>query len=147
MSGFKQVDKACEALSRTVEVGILHNPEEARIGALQHDGGIGYYQYGPVEGQAVDVPPRPFIYAPVEHFGKTILEKGAKLHFDFTEKGAENTLNAVGHTMAEDIKYWMENRQVYPPRNCWRSIETKGFDHPLIDKGNLKRSIEYEVIK
>ena len=72
MSGFKQVEKACEALSRTVEVGILHNPEEARIGELQHDGGIGYYQYGKYEGQAVEIPPRPFLLQAIEHYGKEI---------------------------------------------------------------------------
>lgn len=147
LSGFDEVKKACEKLSKPIEVGILNNPEEARIGELQHFGGTGVYQYGKYAGQEVDIPPRPFIAAPVERFGGEILEKSAKEHLDFTEKSAETTLNVAGDTMAKDIQYWMDNGSVYPPKNSPRTIETKGFDHPLIDKGNLRDSIEYEVIK
>lgn len=147
LSGVEIVKKACNALSKTIEVGILNNPEEARIGELQHYGGTGVYQYGKYVGQEVDIPPRPFIEAPVEHFGGEILSMSVKEYFDFTEKSAETTLNVAGDTMAKDIQYWMDNGTVYPPKNSPRTIETKGFDHPLIDKGNLRDSIEYEVKK
>ena len=147
LSGFNTVKKASETLSKPIEVGILNNPEEARIGELQHYGGTGVYQYGKYAGEKVDVPPRPFISAPVEHFGGEILSMSAKEHFDFTEKSAEKTLNVAGDTMVKDIQYWMDNGSVYPPKNSPRTIETKGFDHPLIDKGNLRDSIEYEVVK
>lgn len=147
MSGFKEVEKACKAISKDIEVGILHNAEEAQIGRLQHYGGEGEYTYGKYKGQKVDIPPRPFIAAPVEQFGGTILEQSAKNHFKFTEESAEKTLKVAGNAMAEDIKYWMDRKGVYPPSNSERTIETKGFDHPLIDKGNLRASIEYEVVK
>lgn len=147
LSGVKLVEKACKALSKTIEVGILHNPEEARIGELQHYGGQGFYSYGKYAGQPVDIPPRPFIAAPVEHFGGTILAESAKTHLEFTVESAERTLKVAGDTMAKDIQYWMDNGSVYPPRNSARTIATKGFDHPLIDKGNLRDSIEYEVIE
>lgn len=147
LSGFKVVEKACKAISKDIEVGILHNAEEAGIGRLQHYGGEGEYTYGKYKGQKVDIPPRPFISAPVEQFGGVILEQSAKRHFKFTEESAEKTLDVAGKTMAEDIKYWMDRKGVYPPSNSERTIETKGFDHPLIDKGNLRASIEYEVKK
>lgn len=146
-SGFEAIEKACKAISKDIEVGILHNAEEASIGRLQHYGGEGEYTYGKYKGQKVDIPPRPFISAPVEQFGGVILEQSAKTHFKFTEESAEKTLNVAGSAMAEDIKYWMDRKGVYPPSNSERTIETKGFDHPLIDKGNLRDSIEYEVKK
>lgn len=146
MSGFKQVKKACKALSRTVEVGILHNPEEARIGRLQHDGGIGYYQYGKYEGQAVEVPPRPFLLQAMEHYGKEILEQNTYIMKEFTAENAEKALNRVGD-MAKEVVQAEIDDYARAGGNSRRTIETKGKDSPLIDKGDLRSSIEYEVIK
>lgn len=146
MSGFKRVEKACEALSRTVEVGILHNPEEARIGRLQHDGGIGKYYYGPFEGEEVAVPPRPFLLQAVEHFGKEILEQNTHIMNDFTVENAEKALNRVGD-MAKEVVQAEIDSFARAGGNSERTIITKGKDSPLIDKGNLRSSIEYEVIK
>lgn len=146
MSGFKRVEKACEALSRTVEVGILHNPEEARIGALQHYGGIGYYQYGKYEGQAVEVPPRPFLLQAIEHYGKEILEQNTYIMKEFTTENAEKALNRVGD-MAKAVIQAEIDDYARAGGNSRRTIETKGKDSPLIDKGDLRSSIEYEVIK
>lgn len=146
MSGFKRVEKACEALSRTVEVGILHNPEEARIGALQHYGGIGYYQYGKYEGQAVEVPPRPFLLQAIEHYGKEILEQNTYIMKEFTTENAEKALNRVGD-MAKAVVQAEIDDYARAGGNSRRTIETKGKDSPLIDKGDLRSSIEYEVIK
>ena len=146
MSGFKRVEKACETLSRTVEVGILHNPEEARIGALQHYGGIGYYQYGKYEGQAVEVPPRPFLLQAIEHYGKEILEQNTYIMKEFTAENAEKALNRVGD-MAKAVVQAEIDDYARAGGNSRRTIETKGKDSPLIDKGDLRSSIEYEVIK
>jgi hypothetical protein len=146
MSGFKRVEKTCEALSHTVEVGILHNPEEARIGALQHDGGIGYYQYGEFEGQAVDIPPRPFLMRAIDHYGKEILEQNTYIMKDFTPENAEKALERVGD-MAKAVVQAEIDDYARAGGNSPRTIETKGKDSPLIDKGNLRSSIEYEVIK
>lgn len=146
MSGFKRVEKACQALSHTVEVGILHNPEEARIGALQHDGGIGYYQYGEFEGQAVDVPPRPFLMKAIEHNGKEIIDWNTHLLKDFTAENADKFLNRIGDMSKEVVQAEIDN-YAREGGNSPRTIKTKGKDSPLIDKGNLRSSIEYEVIK
>lgn len=146
MSGFRAVERACEALSRTVEVGILHNPEEARIGALQHNGGYGVYEYGPFEGQEVSIPPRPFLMEAIEHNGKEILENGAYMMRDFTESSAERALNRVGDEAKYVVQYTIDE-YARGGGNSWRTIQTKGKDSPLIDKGNLRASIEYEVIK
>lgn len=159
LSGLDKIKEACKALSKTVEVGILNNPKEAAIGTIQHFGGfgltwngpykgeIGYFYYGPFKGEPAVIPPRPFIAAPVEHFGGKILTMSAKEYFDFTPKGAAKTLMVAGDTMVKDIQYWMDNSMVYGYPNGWRTILTKGFNHPLIDKGTLRSSIEYEVEK
>lgn len=146
MKGIEQVNKTCEALSHVVEVGILHNPEEARIGALQHDGGVGYYQYGPYKGQAVDIPPRPFLWLGMEHYGKDILEDNARILSEFTPKNAEEVLERIGDMAKEVIQAEIDD-YARGGGNSPRTIETKGKDSPLIDKGNLRSSIEYEVIK
>lgn len=146
MSGFKAVEKACEALSHTVEVGILHNPEEARIGTLQHDGGVGEYQYGKYAGQKVDVPSRPFLWLAMEHYGKEILEQNTHLLKDFTAENADKVLNRVGD-MAKEVVQAEIDDFARAGGNSPRTIETKGKDSPLIDKGNLRASIEYEVTK
>lgn len=151
MSGFKTVEKACEVLSRTVEVGILHNPEEARIGALQHNGGIGYFYYGPFEGEPVDVPPRPFLMVAMEHNGKHILETSAENMKDFTPESAKKTLDEVGEmsvTFVKDtIAHHSRELNSRAHHNGRKTVITKGFDLPLNDKGNMRESIEYEVVK
>lgn len=146
MSGFKVVEKACEALSHAVEVGILHNPEEARIGELQHNGGIGEYYYGIHEGETVEVPSRPFLREAMEFNGKEILESGLYMMKDFTESSADKALNRIG----DEAKYVVQKQIDYYAQaggNSRRTIETKGKDSPLIDKGDMRASIEYEVIK
>lgn len=143
-SGMQPVERACKALNRNVKVGILNDAEEAQIGTLLHNGGTGEYTYGKYKGQKVDIPPRPFISAPAEHFADTILNAGAK-SFNFTEKDADRILGAIGDSMATVMKNLMNSNGTYPPPNSPRTIETKGFDHPLIDTGKLRDSITYEV--
>ena len=146
MSGFKEVEKACKALSKTVEVGILNNPEEARIGELQHNGGIGIYEYGPYEGEEVEIPPRPFLMKAMEHYGKEILDSEAYKLENFNTKSAETVLNRIGKKAVSATQFVIDefsrNRDNSP-----RTVETKGKNTPLIDKGNLRESIEYEVTK
>lgn len=145
---------------KTIRVGILDNPKEAEIGFLQHFGsdgtGIdGVYYYGPHKGETVEVPARPFIKVPIENYGKEIIERV----FETTElnkDGLDLAYNRVGNWLKSKIQEYMENvelaKSLNPTANgdggnSWRTIETKGFDHPLIDKGNLLSSIKYEVSK
>ena len=146
MSGLEPIKKACKALSKTVEVGILHNAEEAEIAELQHNGGIGVYQYGPYEGEEVSVPPRPFLMRAMEHNGKEILEDNASLLKNFNESEAKTVLNRVG-----DMSKFVVQKEIdyiaSMGGNSPRTIATKGKDSPLIDTGKMRASIEYEVMK
>lgn len=146
LSGLEAVKKACKALSKTVEVGILNNPKEAAIGALQHDGGIGVYQYGPFEGEEVDVPPRPFLMSAIEHYGKDILTSEAKKLERFDEQTADAVLERVGEKAVFTTQFVIDEYSRIPD-NSDRTVITKGKNTPLIDKGNLRASIEYEVVK
>lgn len=146
LSGFKEIEKACKALSKTVEVGILNNPEEAQIGRLQHDGGIGVYQYGPFEGEEVDIPPRPFLMKAMEHYGKDILDSEAQRLDKFDVSTAETILNRVGEKAVSTTQFVIDEFSRIPD-NSERTVLTKGRNTPLIDKGNLRASIEYEVVK
>lgn len=146
LSGFKEIEKACKALSKTVEVGILHNAEEAEIGTLQHDGGVGYYAYGAFKGQEVMIPPRPFLANAMNHYGKEILESEAPKLSDFSENTANTVLDRVGEKAVFATQFVIDE-YARDGGNSDRTIITKGKDSPLIDKGNLRASIEYEVVK
>lgn len=146
MSGLEPIKKACKELSKTVEVGILHNAEEAQIADLQHNGGVGIYQYGPYEGQEVNVPPRPFLMAAMEHNGREILKENAKLLKNFTVDEAKTVLNRVGD-MSKFVTQCEIDSIASAGGNSLRTIETKGKDSPLIDTGKMRASIEYEVVK
>lgn len=151
-NGLKAVENACKVLSKKVEVGILNNPEEARIAHLQHYGGTGVYQYGPFEGQEVDVPPRPFLAHAVEIYGPDAL-KQALQGFEikgFNEKTAELMLQKVGERMKDATQLTIHEYARHEhdfPYNSERTVETKGKDSPLIDTGKMLMSIEYEVTK
>ena len=145
-SGLEPIKKACKILSKRVEVGVLHNAEEAEIAELQHNGGIGVYQYGRYEGEEVAVPPRPFLMRAIEHYGKEILEENASLLKNFNESEAKTVLNRVG-----DMSKFVVQKEIdyiaSMGGNSPRTIETKGKDSPLIDTGKMRASIEYEVVK
>ncbi len=145
-SGLKKIEKTCDTLSKTVEVGILNNVKEAQIGALQHFGGVGEYSYGPYEGQKVRIPPRPFLASAMEHFGKEILESEIHNISFMDSSSAKDVLNRIG----DKSKFVVQGEIdaiASMGGNSPRTIETKGKDSPLIDKGNLRASIEYEVRK
>jgi hypothetical protein len=146
LSGFKEIEKACKVLSKTVEVGILNNAEEAQIGELQHNGGIGYYAYGAFKGQEVMVPPRPFLANAMNHYGKEILESEATKLSDFNVSTANTILERVGEKSVFATQYVIDE-YARDGGNSDRTIITKGKDSPLIDKGNLRASIEYEVVE
>lgn len=146
LNGLTEIKKSCKELSKPVYVGILHDSEEAEIGRLQHDGGTGVYQYGPYQGQEVSIPPRPFLMRAMEHFGGEILKEEARNIKNFTASEAQAVLNRVG----DKSKFVVQGEIDSIAReggNSPKTIETKGKDSPLIDKGNLRASIEYEVSK
>lgn len=92
------------------------------------------------------MPPRPFLSAPIEHYGKEILESDLHLLKDFTKEEAKTILNRVG----DKAKFVVQNEiDAIAARggNSPRTIETKGKDSPLIDTGKMRDSIEYEVVR
>lgn len=146
ISGLDRIKKACKELSKTVEVGILHNEEEAEIGTLQHYGGTGVYQYGPYEGEEVDVPATPFLMRAMEQYGKDILESEAHRIGEFNISTMKDILERVGDKSKFVVQGEIDAIAA-AGGNSPRTIETKGKDSPLIDTGKMRSSIEYEVVK
>lgn len=146
MSGLEPIKKACKELSKKVEVGILHDSEEAQIGALQHYGGEGVYSYGKYEGQTVQVPARPFLSSPMERNGADILKDSARLLNNFTVDEVKTVLNRVGDMSKFVVQNEIDSIAA-AGGNSPRTIETKGKDSPLIDTGKMRASIGYEVVK
>lgn len=138
-----------------VKVGILHNPAMAALGELQHNGGSGVYYYGPYKGESVSIPARPFIQAPVNNFAPDIIRRVLD-DTDFSETGFKNAKERIGNWLKAKILEYFDNAELGKTLNptangdggnSGRTIATKGFDHPLFDKGNLRNSISYEVGK
>jgi hypothetical protein len=82
----------------------------------------------------------------IDHYGKEILEQNTYIMKDFTPENAEKALERVGD-MAKAVVQAEIDDYARAGGNSPRTIETKGKDSPLIDKGNLRSSIEYEVVK
>lgn len=146
LSGFDEIKKVCKELSKPVKIGILHDAKEAQIAYLQHYGGEGVYQYGPHEGETVDVPPRPFLMNAIEHYGKDILVSEAQKLEKFDSQTVDTVLNRVGEKAVFATQFVIDEYSRIPD-NSPRTVETKGKNTPLIDTGKMRSSIEYEVKK
>ena len=152
LSGFNKIKEACKTLSKKVEVGILHDAEEAQIAYKQHYGGVGVYYYGPYKGEKVGIPPRPFLAHAIETYGKDTLNEAAKgLEIKgFDSDTADLILNKVGERLKEATQLTIHEYAAHEhehPHNNRKTIETKGKDSPLIDTGKMLMSVEYEVVE
>lgn len=142
LEGLKNLEKACEKLSKPVKVGIF-DPEEAEIARLQHFGGEGVFGAGLFEGKTVAIPPRPFISIAMETYGKDIfkdvdIDKPDEVQRSIGERG-------VMAVQATILKY--AANEIEPAHNSRRTIARKGKDSPLIDTGKMYSSVTYEVEK
>lgn len=149
MSGFNKLKKNLQKLTNTkLNVGVLDDPFEAEKAYKNHLGGESIYSYGKHEGESVVIPPRPFLTLAFEEFGQEIINKSVK-EMDITSKDSiSSTMKKIGKEAVLKVRYVMDNStSLLPPRNSKRTIETKGFDHPLIATGNMRSSINYEVVE
>lgn len=93
----------------------------------------------------VYIPPRPFI--------RTAMTENKQKYEDMFKSGlgkiigegmtAKELLDVIGHTAVADIRKQMVKWS--DPPNAPATIERKGTNNPLVDKGILGRNVEYRI--
>lgn len=117
-----------------------------RVGFLE---GANYPDGTPVAAVAfwnefgtLNIPPRPFFRTTIDEKSSAWGGRLAKAATHYDYDGGQ-VLELMGQTMAEDIQQsingWTD------PGNAQSTIDKKGFDKPLIDTGDMLRSVDYEV--
>lgn len=97
---------------------------------------------------AYAIPPRP-VLEPAIKDSKAVIGKQiagayrAAMHGDMS--GAERGLELAGMTAQNAARGWFENPKNKWPPNSARTIKAKGSNSPLIDTGEMRKSITYVI--
>lgn len=91
----------------------------------------------------VHIPPRPFLRYTFDHYLDNWTELAADLAFKvfIREINYQDTFPILGDAVVEDIKRTI--KEFSEPKNAPLTIANKGFDDPLIEKGELRDSIHW----
>nr|DAQ67844.1 MAG TPA: virion morphogenesis protein [Caudoviricetes sp.] len=97
---------------------------------------------------AYAIPPRPVLEPAIRDskgaIGKQIAGAyRAAMHGDMA--GAERGLELAGMVAQNAARGWFENPKNGWPANSLRTIKEKGSDRPLIDTGEMRKSITYVI--
>ncbi len=145
------VDKI-KSSKKTLSIGFLSS-KEAQIAAKNEYGGTyatddEYKARGAAKGidvpDTIDIPPRPFMQ-------NTVTKQKAKwaktaIHVTKDNGGdIEKALVVVGAQAVADIRETIEEGDFTP--NSERTVEIKNGADPLIDTGEMSKSIAWEVTK
>jgi hypothetical protein len=89
-------------------------------------------------------PPRPFFRTTIAQQSKDWGKKlGAALKA--TNYDGPQALGLLGQSMRDDVENSIA--QWSTPGNAPSTVKRKGFDKPLVDKGDMQRAVDYEVKK
>lgn len=97
------------------------------------------------------IPPRPIIEPAIEANKEKIMQKMQKaldafLSNDFTK--GEQKLKEAGMFAQNKVRAWFtDTRNGWPPNSPYTIKKKKGKENPLIDTGELRKSITYVVSK
>lgn len=91
----------------------------------------------------VHIPPRPFLRYTFDHYLDNWTELAADLAFKvfIREINYQDTFPILGDAIVKDIKRTI--KEFSEPKNAPLTIANKGFDDPLIEKGELRDSIHW----
>lgn len=91
----------------------------------------------------VHIPPRPFLRYTFDHYLDNWTELAADLAFKVFvgEINYQDVFPVLGDAVVEDIKRTI--KEFSEPQNAPLTIANKGFDDPLIEKGELRDSIHW----
>ncbi|MCT2883679.1 hypothetical protein [Lentilactobacillus parabuchneri] len=91
----------------------------------------------------VHIPPRPFLRYTFDHYLDNWTELAADLAFKvfIREINYQDVFPVLGDAIVKDIKRTI--KEFSEPKNAPLTITNKGFDDPLIEKGELRDSIHW----
>lgn len=91
----------------------------------------------------VHIPPRPFLRYTFDHYLDNWTELAADLAFKvfIREINFQDVFPVLGDAIVKDIKRTI--KEFSEPQNAPLTIANKGFDDPLIEKGELRDSIHW----
>ncbi|WP_249662802.1 hypothetical protein [Lentilactobacillus buchneri] len=91
----------------------------------------------------VHIPPRPFLRYTFDHYLDNWTELAADLAFKvfIREINYQDVFPVLGDAIVKDIKRTI--KEFSEPKNAPLTIANKGFDDPLIEKGELRDSIHW----
>lgn len=91
----------------------------------------------------VHIPPRPFLRYTFDHYLDNWTELAADLAFKvfIGEINYQDVFPVLGDAIVKDIKRTI--KEFSEPKNAPLTIANKGFDDPLIEKGELRDSIHW----
>lgn len=93
-------------------------------------------------------PPRPIIEPAIEHSKNKVADQLAiagKKALDGDSQGAKQQLEKTGMLGQNIVRDWFTNPANGWPANSDKTVAIKGSDKPLIDHGELRKSITYVV--
>lgn len=141
-NGYKATMKALDAAGKLeITVGI-HGAEGD---APEGDGGRTVAEVAEAAEFGIDQPARPFVSAWADENGAAFVTRMRK-ESEAAVKARQSPatrLDALAQVAAGEI----QARFPVPPPNAQATIDRKGFDSPLIDKGQLRSSILGKVGK
>lgn len=124
-----------------VEVGLPSGGQHNDTSLSMHELGM-VHEYG---SPTRNIPARPFIAPPikdnVEKYKRMMRDQALKLIFRRTT--LHNALSLVGEAGKADIQKYMLSANFAPLSAA--TIERKGSSKPLIDTGQMRNAITYEV--
>lgn len=145
------VDNLKKQSNQTLNVGFL-TPDIAKIAIKNEFGGVfptdDEYRArakakGIILGKTIAIPPRPFMQqASTNNTNKWVKIISKSLNED--KMNINKTLNIVGQVIANDITETIEEGNFI--ENSHRTIAIKGTSTPLVDTGNMAKSVNWEVI-
>lgn len=142
--------------NKSIEVGYIDNPELEFIAQIQEHGavipvtqkmrfylGMKYNIWLSPEKNNIVIPPRHFMYTAFEankgDYGKRLMK------FYSTSKNVNESVNLLAQSIVGDVQNSINQHFVKWEDNSDMTIFLKGFNRPLVNKGNLLEDVTYKV--
>lgn len=137
MSGLETVYSACNELAKKVHAGVLDNPDAAMKAARN--------ELGMPTDDGNYVPPRSTIRNSIENVD--VFSPAAEKLNEFTPDNAKQAVKEVGESavMAIEDSFANKGYGTWADNAPW-TVREKGRNEPMVDTGELKNSISYEVV-
>lgn len=95
--------------------------------------------------QTMNIIPRPFMHTTVKEHGNEWIEMFPRI-LKRNSYDLDKSLESLAKKVVADIQRMIENNE-FPKNPFIPATVKKGRDHPLVDTGEMRRSVEYALVK